>query len=85
MGGGIRLLGVQIDEEPDALKVVLELDGVKSMADVGLSVGALQIELQTGAAPALTIPLPKLVDPGVADAAKFSKKTGLLKMSLRLA
>ena len=69
------------------LRVVLELGGVKSMAELELSVGSMQVELRrAGSASApLTIPLPKLIDPGAVEAAKFSKKTGQLRMSLRLA
>ena len=89
IGGDVLLRCVSIEEDDDMseLRVVLELGGVKSMAELELSVGSMQVELRrAGSASApLTIPLPKLIDPGAVEAAKFSKKTGQLRMSLRLA
>mgnify|MGYP004299978059 CR=1 FL=1 len=63
------------------------------MAEVHLSVGETWLELRfcgggsaaAAAAPALVVPLPKPVDPGAAEAARFSRKSGQLRVSLRVA
>ena len=65
------------------------------MAEVELSVGATHLELHfnggdgaaaaDGAPAAIVVPLPKPVDPGAAEAARFSRKSGQLRVSLRLA
>ena len=64
---------------------------VASMAEVELLIGATRLELTklTGFGAAspllLAVPLPKAVDPGAAEAAKFSRKTGQLRVRLRVA
>ena len=63
------------------------------MAEVELSIGASHLELRfsggDGAAdappPAIVVPLPKPIDPGAAEAARFSRKSGQLRVSLRVA
>ena len=86
-----RLLSLGEDESGEALQVVISLAGVRSMADVELSLSATQLEIQlVGAAapatkPALLVSLPKPVNPERSGAAKLSKKTGVLRMNLRLA
>jgi|MDTG01.5.fsa_nt_gb hypothetical protein len=65
------------------------------MAEVELSIGASHLELRfsggDGAAaadrapPAIVVPLPKPVDPDAAEAARFSRKSGQLRVSLRVA
>lgn len=68
-----------------SLQVVLALTGVSSIKEVELSVGAKLLELQlVGVAP-LRVPLPKPVDLAeTAMVAKFSRKSGQLKVTLRL-
>ena len=63
----------------------------KLLAEVELLIGATRLELTklTGFGAAspllLAVPLPKAVDPGAAEAAKFSRKTGQLRVRLRVA
>ena len=61
------------------------------VAEIELLIGATRLELTklTGFGAAspllLAVPLPKAVDPGAAEAAKFSRKTGQLRVRLRVA
>ena len=72
-------------EDAPALHVVLALHGVSSMADVDLSVGETSIEVTLGAgSKPCVVPLPKAVEAG-SGKAKFARKTGHLKLNLRLA
>ena len=74
-----------VDADAPALHVVLALHGVGSMADVDLSVGETSIEVQLGAgSKPFVVPLPKPVQAG-SGKAKFARKTGHLKLNLRLA
>jgi predicted esterase len=91
---------VQLDELPPAdegggggggsggvgsLQALISLNGVTSMAEVALSVGSTQLELEVDGVAPLYVPLPKPVDVDAATVAKYNKKTGLLKVTLRLA
>jgi hypothetical protein len=84
-----RLLSLGEVESGEALQVVISLAGVRSMADVDVSLTAgTQLEIQlVGAAapatkPALLVSFPKPVNIERSGAAKFSKKTGVLRMKL---
>ena len=56
------------------------------MAEVALSVGSEQLEIEVDGVAPLCVPLPKRVDAdAAASTAKYSKKTGILKVTLRLA
>ena len=63
------------------IRVVVELPGVCSMADVVLDAGARSLELQAPGGVRLRCALPELVDPEQA-AAKFSAKRGVLTVTL---
>ncbi len=79
------MLGIH-DHEGETLQVVIALEGVDSMAEVELSVGAMQLQLQlANDAQPLVVPLPRRVDPDVSETAKFSRKTGQLKVTVRCA
>ena len=52
---------------------------------LALSVGSTQLELEVDGVAPLYVPLPKPVDVDAATVAKYNKKTGLLKVTLRLA
>ena len=67
------------------LQVLIRLNGVASMAEVALSVGSTQLELEVDGVAPLHVPLPKPVDVEAATAAKYNKKTGILKVTLLLA
>ena len=63
------------------------------MADVELRVGATRLEFcfsdgggaDADSAPALAVTLPKPVDAGATEAARFNQKSGQLRVSLRVA
>ena len=77
---------VSMQEHEGALQLVIALDGVSSLADASLSVGAMQLELQLHGSPKpFVVPFAKAVDTSAAEVAKFSKKSGHLKLTLRLA
>ena len=77
---------VSLDETADGgVHVVLAVDGVSSLADADLHVGAEQLELQLpGAKKPFVLRFPFAVDADVgAEHAKFVRKTGQLKLTLR--
>ena len=82
-----------MDEEDGALVVVLALEGVSSLAEAELSMSDTQLELQlpshTGDGrdrrPPLIVRFPRTVDSAASDAAKFNRKTGMLRLRLALA
>ena len=85
-----ELLSLQEDDKGEAFQAVLSLNGITSMQEVDLAVGETSFEVRlagapTGGKPALVVPLPKRIDADALGSAKFSKKTGQLKLSLRLA
>ena len=77
---------VSLLEHEGTLRLVIALEGVSSLGEASLSVGAAQLELQLHGAPKpFVVPLPKAVDPSAAELARFSKKSGQLKLTLKLA
>jgi predicted esterase len=80
-----RLVSMEL-EGGTLLQVVLALDGVSSLAEADLSIGATGLELLLpGARAPFALPFPRRVDTDGADMAKFSAKTGRLKLTLRVA
>ncbi|KOO33349.1 phospholipase carboxylesterase family protein [Chrysochromulina tobinii] len=80
-----RLVSMEL-EGGTLLQVVLALDGVSSLAEADLSIGATGLELLLpGARKPFSLPFPRRVDTDGADMAKFSAKTGRLKLTLRVA
>ena len=83
------LLSLEEDAAGEALHVSVRLGGVRSMAEVELSVGATRVELRgvaagAGAPPLLAFDLPKPVDPDASGAAKFSAKSATLRVVLAI-
>ena len=77
---------VSMEDGGSLLQVVLALDGVSSLAEADLSIGATGLELLLpGARKPFSLPFPRRVDTEGADMAKFSAKTGRLKLTLRVA
>ena len=80
-----RLVSMELDGG-SLLQVVLALDGVSSLAEADLSICATGLELLLPGAPKpFSLPFPRRVDTEGADMAKFSAKTGRLKLTLRVA
>lgn len=80
-----RLLGMR--EEGGAYHLEIQLEGVSSLADASLEIEASKLRLQLPAASKpFEVAFPKPVDVGGdgAEAAKFSKRSGKLKLRLRL-
>jgi len=77
---------VELTEDEGALRVRLALDGVSSLAEAELhvSTGTLQLRLP-GARKPFVLPLPRTIDPGGADKARFVKKSGMLTLTLPFA
>ena len=74
-----------LEERGGALEVVLSLEGVSSLAEADLAVGTSQVELQLpGARKPFVVRLPKPVVADGEQKARFSKKSGLLKLTLML-
>ena len=68
------------------MQVVLVLVGVSSLAEIELSVGTSGLELTLpGAARPFATHFPRAVDVHASEKAKFSRKTGRLRLTLRLA
>ena len=83
-----RLISVSDDESGEALVVILSLEGVTSVSEVDLSVGTTRLEVRLAGGPeatVLSVPLPRAVDPGEMDSARFSKRTGQLRVTLHCA
>jgi len=58
---------------------------VGSLAEASLRVNSTQLELQLDGAPRpFVVPFPKPIDTSVAEQARFSRKSGTLKLTLRL-
>ncbi len=67
------------------LQIALALEGVSSLSEIELSVGDAQLEVQLPGGKPCVVTFPASVESGAAPKAKFSRKTGALKLSLPLA